>query len=97
MLEAIERYYKNISGIEAQVKDKIEKLKRNKDVMEEFANWINTKKYSVPGVEVEGYTAEKLAAMSRFLQGEGAFMLLIELRESPMIARKRIEEGFKMK
>ena len=27
MLETIERYYKNISGIEAQVKDKIEKLK----------------------------------------------------------------------
>ena len=97
MLETIERYYKNISGIEAQVKGKIEKLKRNKDVMEEFANWINTKKYSVPAVEAEGYTAEKLAAMSRFLQGEGAFMLLIELRESPVIARKRIEEGFKMK
>ena len=97
MIEIIKKYYHNVNGIEAQVQDKLEKLKRNKDVLEEFAEWINTKKYSIEGVEVEGYTAEKLAAMSRFLQGEGAFMLLIELRENPVIARKRIEDGFKMK
>lgn len=97
MIEIIKKYYHDINGIEAQVQNKLEKLRRNKDVMEEFANWINTQKYSIPGVEVEGYTAEKLAAMSRFLQGEGAFMLLIELRENPAIARRRIEAGFKMK
>lgn len=97
MIEIIKKYYHDINGIEAQVQDKLEKLERNKDVMEEFANWINTQKYSDAGVEVEGYTAEKLAKISRFLSGEGAFMLLIELRENPMVARRRIEVGFKMK
>lgn len=46
---------------------------------------------------VEGYTAEKLASMSPYLDGEGAFMLLIELKENPDKAKKRIAEGFKMK
>jgi hypothetical protein len=31
------------------------------------------------------------------MDGEGAFMLLIELRENPGKAKARITEGFKMK
>ena len=52
---------------------------------------------AVGAVEIEGYTAEKLAEMSKYLNGDGAFMMLIELRENPKKAHERIAEGFKMK
>lgn len=35
--------------------------------------------------------------MSRLLDGEGVYMLLIELRENSLKAKKRIEDGFVMK
>lgn len=48
-------------------------------------------------VTIEEYTAKDIAALSKLLDGEGAFMLLIELRENPEKAKKRIKEGFKIK
>ena len=46
---------------------------------------------------MEGYTAKKLSELSEYLDGDGAFVLLIELRENPDKARKRITNGFKYK
>jgi len=46
---------------------------------------------------VDGYSAQKLAELSRFLDGEGAFMMLIELRENPEKAIKKISEGITLK
>lgn len=48
-------------------------------------------------VEVAGYSAKSISEMSRFVNGEGAFMLLIELRENREKALKRITDGFRMK
>jgi len=48
-------------------------------------------------VEEHGYTAEKLSALSPYLNGEGAFALLIEFRENPEKALARIRKGFKKK
>ena len=46
---------------------------------------------------IEEYYAKKLSEMSKYLDGEGAFMLLIELRENPQNALEKIKNGFKMK
>ena len=35
--------------------------------------------------------------LSKFLCGEGSFMLLIELRDDPKRAQQRIADGFKLK
>ena len=60
--------------------------------------WIKDNKYVSEGaVEVEGYTARKLAEISEYLNGEGAFLLLIELRDNPQRAKAWIKEGFKHK
>ena len=46
---------------------------------------------------VENYTAEKISSLSEFMDGEGAFVLLIQLRENPQKALKRIKDGFVMR
>ena len=75
----------------------MDKLQRNSDICDEFEYWILNKEYKQNGVVVNGYSAQKLAELSRFLDGEGAFMLLIELRENPEKAMTKIQEGFKLK
>lgn len=57
----------------------------------------NTKKYKDNGIKERGYTARRLASISEYLSGEGAFIMLIELRENPDKALKKIKGGFKKK
>ena len=69
-----------------------------KDVAAEFEYWIKEHAYKTEeAVTVEGYTARTLSAISEYLDGEGAFMLLIELREDPKKAHDRINGGFRIK
>lgn len=93
MFDVIKKYYSDFGNIE----NKLEKLARNSDIMDEFRYWIENHTYVTPGVEVEGYSAKSISKLSRYLDGEGAFMLLIELRENPDKAKKRIKDGFVMK
>lgn len=97
MKHVIEDFYAKAKIPTALLGPKIEKLRSNKDVLEEFEYWITHRKYKADGIEINGYSAQKLAMLSRFLDGEGAFMLLIELRENPEKAMKRIKQGFKLK
>lgn len=97
MKHVVEEFYAKTKIPTALLSPKIEKLRNNKDILEEFEYWITHRKYKADGVEVNGYSAKKLAMLSRFLDGEGAFMLLIELRENPEKALKRIKQGFKLK
>lgn len=98
MNEIIKKYYENIDMIPVIVQQNLEKLERNPDIAEEFEYWIQNKMYNQENVvTVEGYTAESISKLSRYLEGESSFMLLIELRENPDRARKRIKKGFKVK
>ena len=98
MSKVIEEYYKQANVIPLILKQKMSKLQRNEDILKEFEYWIQHNDYKKDGcVSIAGYTAEKLAMLSEFVNGEGAFMLLIELRESPDKALRRIANGFKMK
>lgn len=97
MSKAIENYYKQANVMPLLLKQKMTKLQRNADIMSEFEYWIEHKQYVRNGVSVEGYTARSLAELSVFTNGEAAFMLLIELRESPERALRKIKAGFKVK
>lgn len=98
MLSKIELYYKQAGVAPFLLKGKLQKLSNHPDILAEFAEWIEKKTYRVENcVHVEGYTAESIAAMSKFMDGEGAFMLLIELREAPQRAHQRIKSGFVQK
>lgn len=96
MDKIIETYYRQAPINAFLLKQKMEKFSRNPDIKREFAYWIENKTFAEDAIVVEGYTAEKLASLSEYLMGEGAFLLLIELRECPEKAIKRIKKGFNM-
>lgn len=99
MTETIRKFYAVFNLPTVLLNEKLARFERNKDIAAEFVQWTKTGKY-IPAdicVEVEGYTAEKLAGMSKYLDGDGAFEILIELRENIEKALHRIASGFKMK
>lgn len=97
MNQILEEYYSQVSAHPLLLKQKYDKLQKHADICAEFEHWITNQEYTKEGIIVEGYSAESLSKLSPFLDGEGAFMLLIELRENPMRAIARIQEGFKIK
>lgn len=98
MSKIIEEYYEKAKVMPLLLKSKMAKLSKHSDIATELEYWITEKKYKESDcVVVEGYTAKKLAKVSQYLDGEGAFMLLIELRENPQKALAKIENGFELK
>lgn len=76
----------------------IKRFEKYDDIAIEFEEWLCSKTFkSVDAVTVEGYTARKLSELFPYLNGDGAFILLIELREAPQKALKQIANGFKKK
>ena len=98
MSKIIEEYYAKAKVMPLLLKSKMAKLSKNPDIAAELEYWIINKQYKNSNcVEVEGYSAKKLSEMSKYLDGEGAFMLLIELRENPQNALGKILHGFMIK
>lgn len=72
-------------------------FERNADIKREFEHWIKTKEFfENEQVVVQGYSARQISEMSKYMIGEGAFVMLIELRENPENALKKIKNGFRM-
>lgn len=98
MSTLIENYYLERNVPKYLLDQKIKRFDRNPDISKEFELWITSRKYKTESpVEIEGYSAKSLSEMSHYLDGEGAFMLLIELKENPSYALKKIKSGFKLK
>lgn len=98
MSKIIEEYYAKAKVMPLLLKSKMAKLSKHPDIAAELEYWITEKQYKEGNcVVVEGYSAKKLSELSVYLDGEGAFMLLIELRENPKNALDKISEGFKVK
>lgn len=98
MNEIIRQFYEKNNLPKPIVEQKVAAFSRHSDIAEEFEQWITNRTYKAEGaVTVEGYTAKKLSELSEYLDGDGAFVLLIELREQPEKACNRIERGFKRK
>ena len=91
----VKEYYKKAGIVPALLNSKIGKLERHPDVLEEFAEWIKTGCYKeIDCVEVAGYSAKRLAALTPFLDGEGAFITLIDLREKPVATENKLSKAF---
>ncbi len=93
MSEIVKEYYEKAHVKPFLIEQKMKTLEKHQDICKEFEEWITTKKF-VDQVVVDGYTASAIAKMSPNVAGEGAFMMLIELRENPASAKKLIEDGF---
>lgn len=98
MSKIIEEYYAKAKVMPLLLKAKMSKLNKHPDIAAELEYWITEKQYKEGNcIVVEGYSAKKLSELPVYLDGEGAFMLLIELRENPQNALEKIKNGFKMK
>lgn len=98
MSEIINQFYEENRIPKPVLDQKLKKFDKHKDIVAEFETWIKERTYKTEGaVTVEGYTAKKLAELSAYLNGDGAFMLLIELRENPKKAHERLKGRFKRK
>lgn len=98
MSEIIRDFYKKNGFPEKLIEQKVKSFCKHPDIAEEFEEWIQTGAFrEKDAVMVEGHTAKSLSKMSGFLDGDGAFSLLIELKDGPTIAKRKIEEGFKWK
>lgn len=94
----IENYYLERNIPKYLIDKKIKRFDENLDISKEFELWITSGKYQIENpVEIEGYSAKSLSEISHYLDGEGAFMLLIELRENSSRALKKLKKGFKFK
>ena len=94
----IEQFYKDNQAMPLLLKRKMSKFEKHKDIAAEFEYWIRNGKYVHDSpVEIEGYTAEKIAREISNLDGEGTFIMLIELREDPQKALNKLKNGFKQK
>lgn len=98
MSEIIKQFYIDNNTPKILLDQKMKQFGKYPDIAAEFENWIKNNSYKVDEtVVVEGYTAKTLSEKSEYLNGEGAFMMLIELRENPDKALSQISEGFKYK
>ena len=98
MSEIIEQFYQGINIPKMLIQYKISRISKHPDIEAEFEQWILYKEYCENNpVKVEGYTAKQIATLSKYMDGEGAFMQLIDLRENPKSAIEQIKSGFKMK
>lgn len=94
-MEIIREYLMKANVPEVILNKKMTSYGKHLDIAKEFENWILTKKYADKNcVKVENYSAKDLAKLSEFLDGEGAFSMLIQLREKPNQALRKIKEGF---
>ena len=92
MMNIIRNYYEKTGIPTIMINKKVASFEK------EFEHWIQTKEYIIEDcVIVENYTAEKISKLSEFVDGEGAFSLLLQLRENPQKALKRIKDGFVMR
>lgn len=97
VVEQIKSYFIEAGLDEAFANRKVAQYSKHMDISEEFIYWIVNGQYVENGIMVEGYSAKQLSELSRNLVGEGSFSLLIMLREKPEKAKKKIQEGFRIK
>lgn len=97
-MSIIREYYEQVKLPEVLITIKEKSFENNPDIKKEFEYWIEKKEYLTDDcVEIDGYTAKTIADKYPVLDGEGAFGLLVQLREDPDKAHKRIKRGFTVK
>lgn len=71
------------------------KVAKYDGIRAEFEEWLKNREYRKTGaVEVNGWTAEKVAKTAPDLDGIGAFNFLVTLRDDPEAAAEIIENKF---
>ena len=96
MRKRIVEFYKQSNLPKPIVSSNLRKFEQNDDIAEEFERWLTDKSFkTVDAVTIEGYTAKRISELSPFMNGDSAFLLLIELRNNPHKALKMIANGFK--
>ena len=94
-MRIIRNYYEQVKLPSVLIDNKVSVFDKHPDIKKEFEYWIENREYIIGDcVEVENYTAKIIAEKFPVLDGEGAFSLLVQLRDNPEKANKRIKRGF---
>lgn len=64
------------------------------DIKQELMNWLRTGEFKGDGLEIEGYRAKDIAKLAPFMDGVGVYNFMVDLRETPEVAKKHIADGF---
>ena len=71
------------------------KVSKYEGIRREFEEWLAKRQYRKDGaMEVDGWTAERVAKEAPALDGIGAFNFLVTLRDEPEVAKEIIAKGF---
>ena len=89
-------YFKNeIGKSDAVHKLLFKDLSKYDDIFNEFTKYLVQKTYDIPNaINVEGYTAKKIAELNPNFKATGVYTFLNYLREKPEEAKETIRKGF---
>lgn len=92
----IEEYLRVERGVTSEIVQRrlCEKVMKYDDIAKEFVEWLETRRYDKNGLEIVGWTAEKIYQKAPQLDGIGVFNFLVTLRDSPEEAKQMIDEDF---
>lgn len=94
-MSIIREYYERIGLPSILIDGDIAAFDKHPDIKREFEHWLETREYIVDNCTVvENYTAKSVAEEFPVLDGEGAFRLLVQLRDEPEEAHEFINSGF---
>lgn len=94
-MSMIRDYYEQIGLPSILIDRETTAFDKHPDIKREFEHWLENKEYIVDNcVAVGNYTAKSIAEKFPVLNGEGAFRLLVQLRDEPEEAHDRINRGF---
>ncbi len=94
-MSMIRDYYEQIGLPSILIERETTAFDKHPDIKREFEHWLESKEYITQNcADVENYTAKSIAEKFPVLDGEGAFRLLVQLRDEPEEAHERINRGF---
>ena len=94
-MSMIRDYYEQIRLPSILIDNEVAAFNKHPDIKREFEYWLESREYIVDNCAVvENYTAKSIAEQFTVLDGEGAFRLLVQLRDDPKEAHELINSGF---
>ncbi len=75
------------------IENTLEVLKKHPDIYQEFGTWLEKRTYAEAGLQVEGYSASRIASIQPRLSGLAVYLLLANLRDEPAKTLSYLKEG----
>ncbi len=75
------------------VENTLDRLKTQPSVYDEFCDWLSSRKFPETGIELYGYSADKIAKIQPALSALAVYLLLVDLRNHCENTLRYLGEG----